>query len=821
MANQFDDSAQRALNGALLAASEMGSNYIGSEHILLGLLSAQGSAAQQILSSRGVTREKILKLLGVRENVAVSVYGLSSGDMTPRTRRIIERSAFEATRLGMERITSEILLLSLIKESDSIAMRLLTAMGVSARDLYGDIRRYLSENSRDGGGEESDDDEDEEDEDPRVRRRARAGGGEGRYLKKYGVDLTSQAKNGKIDPIIGREEETERVIQVLSRRTKNNPCLIGEPGVGKTAVVEGLALRIARGEVPENLAGKRILTVDLAGMLAGAKYRGEFEERMKGIVSEAEKDPDVILFIDEVHTLVGAGGSEGAIDAANILKPALARGDLRLIGATTLSEYRKYIEKDAALARRFLAVTVGEPTPDEALAILRGLRGKYEEFHKVKITDEALQAAVRLSVRYIGDRYLPDKAIDLIDEAASKKRISLYRTSPRAKELEEKLQSVTTEKERAIEAQDFERAANLRAEELSLRQEKEKRAEAGGENSLSVTEEDIADIVTKWTGIPVKKVEGEEANNLLRLEEILRERVMGQDEAVAAVAKALRRGRAGLSDPHRPIASFLFLGPTGVGKTETAKATAEALFGDERAMVRIDMSEYMEKHSVAKLIGSPPGYVGYEEGGLLTEKVRRRPYTVVLFDEIEKAHPDVWNLLLQILDDGVLTDAHGVNVDFKNTVIVMTSNLGSSALADRSGPLGFTTSGDGEKTSRDKVMETVRDTFRPEFLGRLDDIILFAPLSGDTVRQIAAKMLTSFEERMRGLGYDLTVDGSVAVLMASEGYDRVYGARPLRRAIREKVEDELATAILENRFRPGDHIRATATPEGKVVFEKA
>ena len=645
-------------------------------------------------------------------------------------------------------------------------------------------------------------------------------------LAQYGRNLTAMAKEGKLDPIIGRDTETDRVIQILSRRTKNNPCLIGEPGVGKTAVVEGLAQRIADGSVPETIRDKIIVTLDLSGMIAGAKYRGEFEERFKNIMEEVRKDPRIILFIDEIHTIIGAGAAEGAVDAANIIKPALARGEMQVIGATTIAEYRKHIEKDAALERRFQPVTVGEPTEEEAIRILMGLRPKYEAHHKLKISDGAITAAVRLSTRYIADRFLPDKAIDLVDEAASRKRISAHTSPPDLKETEDKLNATVREKEEAIKAQDFERAARLRDEEKKLRDAYESArtdwAKQNDNGSLSVEESDIADIVTQWTGIPVSKLLEGEGERLLHLEETLRERVIGQDEAVTAVAKAIRRGRMGLKDPHRPIGSFIFLGPTGVGKTELSKALAAAMFGDESAMIRLDMSEYMEKHSVSKLIGSPPGYVGFEEGGQLTEKIRRHPYSVVLFDEIEKAHPDVFNLLLQVLDDGILTDSQGRRVDFKNTVIIMTSNLGATAAKERSS-LGFTGASVAEtedNAARERMMNALKESFRPEFINRVDDIIIFRKLGEEEIRHIASLMLDSVRQRVLAMGIGLDFDESVVAHVAKEGFDPVYGARPLRHAVVRLVEDSFSTELLEGKIKTGDKVQATAR-NGQVVFDVA
>ncbi|MBQ7661356.1 MAG: ATP-dependent Clp protease ATP-binding subunit, partial [Clostridia bacterium] len=643
----------------------------------------------------------------------------------------------------------------------------------------------------------------------------------------YGRNLTALAKEGKIDPIIGRDDETERVIQILARRTKNNPCLIGEPGVGKTAVVEGLAQRIADGNVPEMLADKRIITLDISSMIAGAKYRGEFEERLKNVMQEVADKKDIILFIDEIHTLVGAGAAEGAMDAANILKPALSRGEMQLIGATTIDEYRKNIEKDAALERRFQSVMVGEPTQEEAVQILMGLRDKYEAHHKLKISDEAIEAAVKLSARYINDRFLPDKAIDLIDEAAARLRISSVTAPPDVRATEKELAKVSRNKEEAIKAQNFEEAAALRDKEHTLKEqlESEKSAwQASGEGTALVVEKShIADIVTSWTGIPVKQLESEESKKLLHLDEILKSRIIGQDKAVDTIAKAIRRGRMGLKDPRRPLGSFIFLGPTGVGKTELTKALANVMFGDDNAMIRIDMSEYMEKHSVSKLIGAPPGYVGYDEAGQLTEKIRRKPYSVVLFDEIEKAHPDVFNIMLQILDDGVLTDAQGRKVDFKNTIIIMTSNVGAAAITDKTKSLGFTTAATVEaehQSMEDNVMRALKETFKPEFLNRLDDIIVFNRLSDENIKAIAALMLGDLKGRIEALGIHITFDDSVISYIAKKGFDPLYGARPLRRAITNYIEDSFSEAMLEGTVKSGDTVLASM--DGDVVrYQKA
>ena len=795
---RFTKKAQNVLNRALNYAREMGHTYIGSEHLLLGLVGEEDSVASKILTEKGVSFEKIKSAVESFAGVG-TMSDVSAADMTPRTKHIIEASANEALRLSQSYIGTEHILLALIGESDCVAVKLLKECEVSASDIKSDIQNYLGNQRESNGGAQKRDSEKKNSNTP--------------TLSQHGRDLSALAKDGKIDPIIGRDTETERVIQILSRRTKNNPCLIGEPGVGKTAVVEGLAQKITEGNVPENLKGKRIITLDIPGMIAGAKYRGEFEERMKNVMDEVIKNPDIILFIDEIHTLIGAGAAEGAVDAANILKPALARGEMQIIGATTISEYRKHIEKDAALERRFQSVMVGEPTSEEAILILKGLRDKYEAHHKVKISDSAIEAAVNLSVRYIADRFLPDKAIDLIDEAASKLRISAHTSPPDLRELEEKISKLAQEKEEAINGQDFECAAKIRDEEKKLKAELEKTKkeweESQSSQSLEVLESNIADIVTQWTGIPVSRLLESEGERLLRLEDELKSRIIGQDSAVEAVARAIRRGRMGLKDPKRPIGSFIFLGPTGVGKTELTKALANVMFGDDNAMIRLDMSEYMEKHSVSKLIGSPPGYVGFDEGGQLTEKIRRKPYSVVLFDEIEKAHPDVFNIMLQVLDDGILTDSQGRKVDFKNTVIIMTSNVGASTLsAPRS--LGFSEvkEDNDKKASDERVMGALKATFRPEFINRIDDIIIFNKLDSDGIEKIASLMLGEVAKRISELGINIDFDKSVVEFISREGFDPEYGARPLRRTIVRKIEDSFSTEMLEGKFKAGDKVTA-------------
>ncbi len=810
MKNRFTEKAQNVLNNSLLFARELGHSYIGSEHLLLALAAETDSIAAGALTERGVTtdniKEQIVAMMGTGAESQVS-----PADMTPRTRKIIEGSAMEAARYGQIYIGTEHLLLALLSEAHAVARQILEAAGVSVETLRRELAATLdaaeSRSNTAVGKEKS----------PSV---------EGApTLSGFGRDLTAMAKIGKIDPVIGRDKETDRVIQILSRRGKNNPCLIGEPGVGKTAVVEGLAQKIANGEVPETLRDKIIFTLDIAGMIAGAKYRGEFEERLKNVMAEVAKNPQIILFIDEIHTIVGAGAAEGAVDAANIIKPALARGEMQVIGATTIAEYRKHIEKDAALERRFQSVMVGEPSAEESVLILKGLRERYETHHKLKISDDAIEAAVNLSARYINDRYLPDKAIDLIDEAASRKRLTAHTSPPDLHETENRLQVLVKEKERAIINQDFEQAAKLRDEEKSLRADFEKAKrdweETLQKEDLILAESDIADVVTQWTGIPVNRLLEEESERLLHLEDLLHQRVIGQDAAVSAVSKAIRRGRIGLKDPKRPIGSFIFLGPTGVGKTELCKALAELLFGDTNAMIRLDMSEYMEKHSVSKLIGSPPGYVGFEEGGQLTERIRRRPYSVVLFDEIEKAHPDVFNILLQVLEDGQLTDSQGRRVDFKNTILILTSNVGANALTGPvRGTLGFGSSENSEQSSTDKkVMEALKATFRPEFLNRIDDIIIFNKLAENDIAAIADLMLFEVKKRIADLGIVIDFDPSVTALVAKEGFDPVYGARPLRRAIVRLVEDAFSGAMLEGKATTGDRILAKAN-DGHVIFEK-
>ncbi len=807
---QFTPKAQHVLEEAAKASASLGHNYVGTEHLLLGLLSVEDGTAASVLKERGVTYEKTLSLIEQSVGRGDDV-GDADRDYTPRSKRVIEMAANLAARSSNGFIGTEHLLLALLSDTDSYAVQMLSAEGTSAGEIRSDLAaRFQQNGGRSADGADSGPAPESSIPDAPT-------------LSKYGRDLCRMAKEGKIDPIIGRDEETERVIQILSRRTKNNPCLIGEPGVGKTAVVEGLAQRIVDGQVPDTLADKRIVTLDIASMVAGAKYRGEFEERLKTIMEEVAKNHGIILFVDEIHTIIGAGAAEGAVDAANIIKPALARGEMQMIGATTIDEYRKHIEKDAALERRFQSVMVSEPSPEDTVAILRGLRDKYEAHHKVRINDEALEAAVKLSVRYIGDRYLPDKAIDLIDEAASKLRINAVTKDPEVKELEKRLKTVTAEKDEAIRGERYEEAARLRDEERKLGDELDakRNGKAADGRELTVTADDIADVVTAWTRIPVKKLADEEGERLLHLDEILKKRIIGQDEAVDAVARAIRRGRVGLKDAKRPIGSFIFLGPTGVGKTELSKALADVMFGDENAMIRIDMSEYMEKHSVSKMIGSPPGYVGYEEGGQLTEKVRRRPYSVVLFDEIEKAHPDVFNLLLQILEDGILTDSQGRRVDFKNTVIIMTSNVGAGHLVEPKS-MGFVSAANpeaDEEKMRENALEALKGAFRPEFLNRIDEIIVFRKLTEDNIRAITELMLREVNGRIEQNGIHVDFSPEVVAWLAKEGFDPVYGARPLRRAIVRRVEDSLSEAMLDGTVKAGDHVTAVLE-DGHVAYEK-
>ena len=803
----FTEKANNALNKAMEVAEDMGHTYIGSEHILLGLLDSQDSVAGKFLNSKGVTYKKIYDM--IEESVGAGIpTELQPADFTPRSKHIIEGALMLGNSMGQSLSGTEHLLLSMCREGSGYACELLNRSGISAQTVLKDMASPASPGAKGSKSGKS--------------------GEESGVLEKYSRDLTALARENKIDPVIGRENEIQRVIQILSRRTKNNPCLIGEPGVGKTAIAEGLALRIAKGQVPELLADKRIVSLDLTGMVAGTKYRGDFEDRIKGVIDEVKNSKDIILFIDEVHTLIGTGSAEGAVDAANILKPSLARGELQVIGATTIDEYRRNIEKDAALERRFQPVMVGEPSEEDSIEILKGIRDKYEAHHKVKITDEAIESAVKLSTRYIGDRFLPDKAIDLIDEAASRVRLKSFTAPPEIKEMEQKLQNISAEKEVAVSQQDFERAAKLRDEEKELQKtynaEKAKWQSSDSSREKQVTATEIAEIVSGWTGIPVSQMTEQESERLLHMEEELHKRIVGQDAAVSAVSRAIRRGRAGLKDPKRPIGSFIFCGPTGVGKTELTKALAAAMFGDENAMIRLDMSEFMEKHTVSKLIGSPPGYVGYDEGGQLTEKVRRKPYSVILFDEIEKAHPDVFNMLLQILDDGILTDSTGRKVDFKNCVIIMTSNVGARLITEDRASFGFSAEEQNASRSDEQIKEAVmgelKNTFRPEFLNRVDDIIVFNRLTEENIKQIAANLLKNLEARIKAVDISIEFDQSVVDFTAKAGFDKVYGARPLKRAIQTKIEDVLSEKILEKEIEKGSSYKCSCGEDGALKIEK-
>ncbi len=789
----FTQKANDALNSAITSAENLGHTYVGSEHILLGLLAESGGMAHTALTAKKVTFNEVESI--IKSSIGIgSPTVLSPNDFTPRSKNIIDTAILQGRSMGHSYIGTEHILMGIIREGSGAATEILTRLGVQPQDLLTDLTNALGSSGQPSASKK---DSKEKSDTP--------------TLSQFGRDLTVLAMQGRIDPVIGRQNEIERVIQILSRRTKNNPCLIGEPGVGKTAIAEGLALKIATGEVPELLRNKKIVTLDLTGMVAGTKYRGDFEERIRNAIEEVKKAGDIILFIDEVHTLIGAGSAEGAVDAANILKPSLARGELQVIGATTLEEYRKHIEKDAALERRFQPVTVGEPSEEEAIEILRGIRDKYEAHHKVKITDNAIVAAVKMSSRYIGDRYLPDKAIDLVDEAASRVRLKAFTAPPDLKALEAKLKSLNEEMESAVNSQDFERAAEIRDEKnkvaAELDSERQLWKEKSNRSTGEVGEQEIAAIVSQWTGIPVVQLTQEESQRLLHMEEELHGRIVGQDEAVSAVARAIRRGRAGLKDPKRPTGSFIFLGPTGVGKTELCKTLASSMFGDENAMIRLDMSEYMEKHTVSRLVGSPPGYVGYEEGGQLTEKVRRRPYSVVLFDEIEKAHPDVFNMLLQILEDGILTDSQGRRVDFKNCIIIMTSNVGAKMIAHSgAGTLGFAPQSSettDEKKIREAVMGELKNVFRPEFLNRVDDIIVFHQLGKNDINEIAKRMLSTLSKRVRELGIELDFSSEAVEAIGRAGFDPVYGARPLRRAIQQQIEDKLSEDMLEGKLSSG------------------
>lgn len=818
MQYKFTNRAERAIQIANTTATELGHSYIGTEHLLYGLAQEGSGVAGKVLELQDVTPDKILEeieeLIGIVES---DIDGIETLGFTPRTKRVIENAFREAKKIGSEFIGTEQLLVGIMQEADSVAVRILLDLNVSPQKIYNEIAKVINE----------------EDfvQNDLVDNKYLGSYNSTQTLNQFGADLTKQARDGKLDPVIGRKDEIERVIQILSRRTKNNPCLIGEPGVGKTAVVEGLAEKIVIGDVPELLKNKRVVTLDITSMIAGAKYRGDFEERIKKSLNEVKKVGDVILFIDEIHTIVGAGSAEGAVDAANILKPLLARGEIQLIGATTVSEYRKYIEKDAALERRFSPVTVTEPSVEDTKKILEGIRDKYEAHHNVKITDEAIEAAVNLSIRYINDRFLPDKAIDLIDEAASKLKMKTYTRPKKLKELEEKITQIENEKEEAILVQDFEKAASLRDEEQELMEKLEKdnkRWENKTNRNVTIlNEEDIAEVIATWTNIPVKKLTQDENEKLKNLEVVLHKRVIGQNEAVEAVAKAIRRGRVGLKDPNRPIGSFLFLGPTGVGKTELSKALAESLFGNEDSMIRIDMSEYMESHSISKLIGSPPGYVGFDEGGQLTEKIRRKPYSVVLFDEIEKAHPDVMNMLLQILEDGRLTDSQGRTVNFKNTVVIMTSNVGARIITDRK-LLGFSAGTEDstleenkqyEATKKDVMAELKRE-FKPEFINRIDEIIVFHKLVEDDIMQIIGIMLNKVKSRLQDNDIEIEIDESVKKLIFQKGFDKNYGARPLRRSIQTYVEDSISEAILDGVVGNGKKAIIKSDDNEKCLIEQ-
>ena len=808
MFERFTERARRVVLHAQKETVQLKHNVVGTEHLLLGLIKEAEGVAARALGTLGIDlnkiRAEVIKIIGTGDQML-----LGEAPFTPRAKRVLELAMDEARQLGHNYVGTEHILLGLIREGEGVAAQVLKNLGADMENARKQVIRLLGGNVPAGfpgkmGGQQ----------------------GKTQTLNQFGRDLTEMAKIGNLDPVIGREKEIERVIQVLSRRTKNNPVLIGEPGVGKTAIVEGLAQKIEAGDVPEVLRNKRVVTLDLGSMVAGSKYRGEFEERMKRVMEEIRRSGDVILFIDEMHTLIGAGAAEGAIDAANILKPVLTRGELQCIGATTLDEYRKYVERDAALERRFQPIMVGEPGREETILILQGLRDRYEAHHRVKITDEAIRSAVNLSDRYIADRFLPDKAIDLMDEAASKVRLKTTITPPNLKDLEDKVLQIQKEKEAAIGNEEFEKAAQLRDKEQQLRSklesEKNEWKNEQGRTEPMVTEDEIAEVISNWTGIPLTRLQEGETERLLRLEEILHQRVVGQEEAIDVVARAVRRARAGLKDPKRPIGSFIFLGPTGVGKTELARALAEALFGDENAMIRVDMSEYMERHTVSRLVGAPPGYVGFDEGGQLTERVRRKPYSVVLLDEIEKAHPEVFNTLLQVLEDGRLTDAKGRTVDFKNTVIIMTSNVGADQI-ERSGAIGFQVAKDEEENSyqqmKDRLLEELKRAFRPEFLNRIDEIIVFHPLTRDQLEAIVDLMLKDLDRQIKERGLTLEVTQEARKLLAKEGYDQMYGARPLRRAIQRLVENPLSDEMLKGRFKEGDAVRTVVKNE-QIKFEK-
>ena len=812
---QFTSRAKKALEIANNLAAEFGHNYIGSEHILYGLSKEGTGVASKVLENQNISPDNILskieELIGKEENEIKTAIGF-----TPRTKRIIENAYKEARKLGIDYIGTEHLLIGIMREGDSVAVRIMLDLNINPQKLYNEVLKFLNEDEIKNQAEKTNS------------KKGSASYNSTPTLNQFGNDLTKAASEGKLDPVIGRIEEIQRVIQTLSRRSKNNPCLIGEPGVGKTAIAEGLAQKIIAGDVPEALKNKRVVTVDISSMIAGAKYRGDFEERIKKSLNEVKKAGDVILFIDEIHVIVGAGSAEGAVDAANILKPLLSRAEIQVIGATTLNEYRKYIEKDSALERRFQPIIVSEPSVEDCIKIMDGIRDKYEAHHNVKITDEAIKSAVNLSVRYINDRFLPDKAIDLIDEASSKARLKTYTEPNSIKKLEEQITDIVKEKEEAIRIQDFEKAASLRDKEHTskekLEKERKKWKDKNTLNIITINEEDICETVASFTGIPVKKLSEKENEILKNLEGSLHKRVIGQNEAVSSVSKAIKRGRVGLKDPKRPIGSFIFLGPTGVGKTELSKALAENLFGDENSIIRIDMSEYMESHSTSKMIGSPPGYVGFDEGGQLTEKIRRKPYSVVLFDEIEKAHPDVLNMLLQILDDGRLTDANGRTVSFRNSIIIMTSNVGAKLITEKKS-LGFATDSknDVEKEYENikrNVLGELKKDFRPEFLNRIDDIIVFKTLNEEEIKQIVEIMLVQLEERLKEKEIKLNVSDDAKRLLSKEGFDSVYGARPLRRAIQNKLEDVIAEKMLDGEITTNQTIVVRAEEEKLVLTIK-
>lgn len=814
--NGFTENANKAMNYAIENAQQLGHTYIGTEHILLGLLQEDSGVAYVALTNSGIYFEVIENI--IKDKIGIgSMTRLTTDDLTPRSKRVIQMAMVIATRHGHSYVGTEHLLIALLDDSESYAVRIINDTGTTPAELIDSIRVQLSSSSGAIGNEIHNNQK------PNTKTET---------LDKYGVDLTAKAKKGEIDPVIGRKNEIERVIQILSRRTKNNPCLIGEPGVGKTAVAEGLALKISNNEVPDLLQGKRVISLDLTGMIAGTKYRGDFEDRIKATIDEVKNSGNVILFIDELHTIVGAGSAEGSSDAANILKPSLARGDFQVIGATTLNEYRKFIEKDSALERRFQPVNVGEPTQEETIEILKGLRDRYEAHHKVKITDEAIETAVTLSARYINDRFLPDKAIDLIDESASKVRLQEHTEPEEIKAMEKEIEQLEAEKSSAVNSQKFEDAAQLRDKEKKAREKHKQALEEWKKEKDScineVTAEDIANVVSSWTGVPVSQLTEEESERLLKMEAVLHKRLIGQNEAVSAVARSIRRGRVGLKDPKRPIGSFIFLGPTGVGKTELCKALAEAMFGDENNMIRLDMSEFMEKHTVSKLVGSPPGYVGYDEGGQLTEKVRRHPYSVILFDEIEKAHSDVFNMLLQILDDGRLTDSQGRTVDFRNTIIIMTSNVGAKYITNQNSfnELGFSINSENSKSEgefekiKKTVMSELKKTFRPEFLNRVDDTIVFTKLSDSEIEEIAKLMLNTLTKRLKAMNITITFTENAIKHIAKVGFDPVYGARPLRRAITSNIEDKISEEILQGKIKAESSIECDLI-DGSFAFRTA